>query len=97
MSEALSEVVRLEGYLNQLGGVALRDQIRAKLESHPAELSLDFSATRLVNSIGVSFLLEIIEAAAQAGTRLEFIGVSSDIHDLFELLGISRKVPVKLQ
>ncbi len=88
-------VVHVESYLNQAGGEALRACVAELLSLHPAALALDFSGTKLVNSIGVSFLLEIIEAAQRANTQLEFTGVSADIGDLFGLLGISARVPVK--
>ena len=89
-------VIYLEGYLNQTRGEALRERVRELLTvAHPAELALDFSGTRLVNSIGMSFLLEIIEAAQSCQTRLEFVRVPPDIGELFGLLGISARVPVK--
>jgi len=88
-------VVHVESYLNQAGGETLRERVNELLRLHPAALVLDFSGTKLVNSIGVSFLLEIIEAAQREKTPLEFTGVSADIGDLFGLLGISARVPVK--
>jgi len=89
-------VIQLESYLNQTNGEALRERVRELLTvAHPTELALDFSGTKLVNSIGVSFLLEIIEAAQRGQTRLEFVRVPADIVELFGLLGISARVPVK--
>ena len=88
-------VVPVEGYLNQTTGIALRDHVRELLALKPPQMTLDFSTTKLVNSIGVSFLLELIDLAAKQGTKLEFTGVGADINDLFQLLGISARVPVK--
>jgi anti-anti-sigma regulatory factor len=88
-------VVLLEGYLNQRGGETLRLQVQEILQGRPAALVLDFSGTTLVNSIGVSFLLEIIEAARRGSTALEFVHVPADIGDLFGLLGISAKVKLR--
>lgn len=90
------ETICVEGYLNQAKGLDLRDQVRELLAAaRPTTLVLDFSATKLVNSIGVSFLLEIIDAAQKAGTQLEFVRVPSDIVELFGLLGICARVPVQ--
>jgi anti-anti-sigma regulatory factor len=88
-------VVLLEGYLNQRGGEKLRLQVQEILLSSPAALALDFSGTTLVNSIGVSFLLEIIDAARRGNTSLEFVHVPAEIGDLFGLLGISSRVKVR--
>ena len=88
-------VIYLEGYLNQTSGEALGERVRELLTvAHPTELTLDFSGTRLVNSIGVSFLLEIIESAQMVHTRLEFVRVPADIGELFGLLGIYARGPV---
>jgi ABC-type transporter Mla MlaB component len=88
-------VLLLEGYLNQRGGETLRLQVQEILQGCPAALALDFSGTTLVNSIGVSFLLEIIEAARRGNTSLEFVHVPADIGDLFGLLGISSRVKLR--
>ena len=87
-------VIHVESYLNKTGGEALRERVGELLQSHPPSLTLDFSGTKLVNSIGVSFLLEIIEAAEREHTPIEFTGVSADIVDLLGLLGISGRIPV---
>ena len=88
-------VLLLEGYLNQRGGETLRLQVQEILQVAPTAMALDFSGTTLVNSIGVSFLLEIIEAARRGNTSLEFVHVPADIGDLFGLLGISSKVTLR--
>jgi anti-anti-sigma regulatory factor len=89
-------VIEIDSYLNQTNGEALRERVRELLTvAHPAQLSLDFSGTKLVNSIGVSFLLEIIDAAQRDQTPLEFVRVPPDIVELFGLLGITARVPVR--
>ncbi len=88
-------VILLEGYLNQRGGESLRRQVQQLLQQHPVSLALDFSGTKLVNSIGVSFLLEIIDAARRDNTEIEFLHVAPDITDLFNLLGITSKVKLR--
>ena len=88
-------ILYLRGYLNESGGEMLERQVRNLLGAGPLSLVLDFSATAMVNSIGISFLLEVIEAAQQKKTRLEFVRVPADIGELFDLLGISSKVPIR--
>lgn len=87
-------ILHLEGYLNQSGGEALKRIVLDVLAGTPAALVLDFAATSLVNSIGISSLLEVIEAARERKTPLELIRVPAEIAELFALLGISSKVPV---
>ena len=87
-------ILHLEGYLNQSGGEALKRTVQDVLAAPPATLVLDFAATSLVNSIGISSLLEVIEAAKKKKTPMQLIRVPAEIDELFTLLGISSKVPV---
>ena len=46
----------------------------------------------MVNSIGVSILLGVIDAAERADARLVFAGASGQAAQLFQLLGLTRHV-----
>jgi anti-anti-sigma regulatory factor len=87
-------VLFLNGYLNESAGELLEQECQELLNRGVRGLKLDFSGTSLVNSIGVSYLLDIIEEARQGSANLEFAGVPGPIRDLFELLGISSRVPL---
>ena len=88
-------VLFLEGYLNESGGELLRRTVDDLLAGSPPSLALDFFGTSLVNSIGISSLLEVIENARRKKTDLELVRVPEEIGDLFRLLGISARVPVR--
>ena len=87
-------VLFLEGYLNESGGELLQSTVNDLLTASPTMLSLDFGGTSLVNSIGISSLLEVIEIARRRNTVLELVRVPEEIGDLFRLVGIAVKVPV---
>jgi anti-anti-sigma regulatory factor len=53
---------------------------------------IDFSDTKLVNSIGVSILLGIIDVAEKNGARIAFSEVNNETVQLFEMLGLTRHV-----
>jgi len=55
-------------------------------------LVINFRDTELVNSIGVSILMGVIDAAEQSAARLIFSNVNSDTASLFDLLGLTRHV-----
>lgn len=88
-------IVFLAGYLNESGGESLEQQCHELLGRGVRTLALDFAGTEMVNSIGISYLLDIIEGAQKSGMGLEFSRVPDHIVELFELLGISSRVPVK--
>ncbi len=84
--------VFLRGYLNENGGELLEQECLELLRSGVRSLQLDFSGTALVNSIGISYLLDILEDAQRDALPIEFARVPAHIRELFDLLGISAKV-----
>ena len=53
---------------------------------------IDFSNTELVNSIGISILLGIIDVAEKNGAQVVFADVNNQTVKLFEMLGLTRHV-----
>ena len=85
-------VVYAGDYLNKLSGERIERECRLQLEAGARALVINFHDTELVNSIGVSILLGVIEAAESAGAQLVFSDVSSQTIELFEMLGLTRHV-----
>jgi anti-anti-sigma factor len=85
-------VVYAGDYLNKLSGERVERVCRERLQEGCRALVVDFRETSMVNSIGVSILLGVIDAAERAGARLVFAGVSGQAAQLFELLGLTRHV-----
>lgn len=88
-------VVFLHGYLNESGGELLEREFDGLLRRGVRALQLDFAGASMVNSIGVSFLLDIIEGAERLEIMLEFSRVPEHIREVFDLLGICSRVPVR--
>jgi anti-anti-sigma regulatory factor len=53
---------------------------------------IDFSDTKLVNSIGISILLGIIDVAEKNGAQVVFSDVNHQTVELFNMLGLTRYV-----
>ena len=85
-------VVYASDYLNKLSGERIERECRLQLEAGCRALVINFRDTELVNSIGVSILLGVIDAAEEAGAQLVFSDVSAQTVELFELLGLTRFV-----
>ena len=85
-------IIYAGNYLNKLSGERVERECRDHLETGCRALVLNFRDTELVNSIGVSILLGVIDAAEQSGARLIFSNVRRDTVKLFELLGLMRYV-----
>ncbi|HYH85357.1 MAG TPA: STAS domain-containing protein [Pyrinomonadaceae bacterium] len=85
-------VVRAGDYVNKLSGQRIERECLLRMEGGCRALVIDFKGTELVNSIGVSILLGVIDMAEQVGARLVFSNVSRHTVKLFELLGLTRLV-----
>jgi anti-anti-sigma factor len=85
-------VVYASDYLNRLTGEKIERECRRQLNCGCRALVIDFSDTKLVNSIGVSILLGIIDVAEKNGARIAFSEVNNETVQLFEMLGLTRHV-----
>lgn len=85
-------VIYATDYLNKLTGERIERECLRQLESGVRALVINFRDTELVNSIGVSILLGVIDAAESAGAHLVFSDVNHQTVELFEMLGLTRHV-----
>ena len=85
-------VVYASDYLNKLTGEKIERECRRQLDSGCRALVINFCETELVNSIGVSILLGIIDIAERNGARVVFSDLKNETIELFELLGLTRHV-----
>ena len=87
-------IIYASDYLNKLSGERLERECKRQLESGCRALVINFRDTELVNSIGVSILMGVIDASEQNQARLIFSDVNSHTANLFEMLGLTRHVSV---
>jgi anti-anti-sigma factor len=87
-------VVSAGDYLNKITGERLERECRERMQAGCRELVLDFTETEIVNSIGVSILLGVIDSAQGTNTRVVFSGVNGQTAELFDMLGVTRHVEV---
>jgi len=85
-------VVYATDYLNKLTGERIERECRLQLDAGCRALVVNFRDTELVNSIGVSILLGVIDAVESAGAHLVFSDVNDQTIQLFEMLGLTRHV-----
>ncbi len=91
-TEGEKSVVYAGDYLNKLSGEAVERECKRQLDAGAKTLVVNFSETELVNSIGVSILLGVIDAAQIAGAKIVFSDVKDDTVELFEMLGLTNHV-----
>lgn len=85
-------VVAVTSYLNKLAGERIERECRRQIKAGCRAVVLDFQAMGVVNSVGVSILLGVIEAAQAAGAELVFCAVGEQNLALFEMMGLTPHV-----
>ena len=82
-------------YLNKLSGEQIERECRRQLDAGCKTLVVNFGETEIVNSIGVSILLGVIDAASEKGAEIVFSDVNQDTIQLFEMLGLTNHVAIQ--
>jgi anti-anti-sigma factor len=75
-------------YLNQLRGEAVESRCQQLLTEGVRHLVINFAETELINSIGISILLGVLEAVGDARGTLVLSNLSESNRELFEMLGL---------
>ena len=81
-------------YLNKLAGEQIELECRRRLEEGCREIVVNFSQTDIVNSIGISILLGLIDRAQNTGAKVVFSEVKEETVELFDMLGLTRHVTI---
>ena len=81
-------------YLNQLRGEGIESRCLLLLEQGVRRIVINFEETELINSIGISILLGVIEAVNDAEGVLVLSNLNTSNRELFEMLGLMSHVRV---
>lgn len=81
-------------YLNQLRGESIERCCLELLADGVRHIVINFSETELINSIGISILLGVIEAVNDARGELVLASLSPSNRELFEMLGLAAHVRI---
>src|SRR5829696_9142823 len=82
-------------YLNQLRGECLEGRCRELLAGGIRGVVINFEETELINSIGISILLGVIETVNESSGSLVLSNLSAANRELFEMLGLLEHVRIE--
>jgi anti-sigma B factor antagonist len=83
-------VLDVSGYINNVGGEHIADACNGMIDEGVHRFLLDLSGCKIVNSIGISILIEIIEKSNELGGKLGFCCVTPVIAKTFRIMGLLR-------
>ena len=82
-------VLYTKGYINNLGGEEIANRAYELMDEGVRILLLNLRETKIVNSIGISILIEIIEKMIDKGGKIAFCCLTPVIHKTFQIMGLA--------
>jgi len=83
-------VVFTEGYINNQGGEEIAKVAYELIDDGVKILLLNLQGTKIVNSIGISILIEIIEKMIEIEGKLAFCNLTPTIEKTFHIMGLAQ-------
>lgn len=83
-------VIRTEGYVNNLGGEKIGEVAEQFIEKGIHRLILNFEKSNVVNSIGISILIEVIEKIVDIDGQIVFCHLTKTIAKTFNIMGLTQ-------
>jgi anti-anti-sigma factor len=83
-------VLYTDGYINNLGGDEIAKRCYALIEEGYRHFVLNLERSKIVNSIGISILIEIIEKVIEIQGSLSFCGLTPTIAKTFRIMGLAQ-------
>ena len=83
-------IIKTDGYLNNVGGEKIAEACYENINSGTKNILLDLENSKVVNSIGVSILIEIIEKLQEVDGQLGYFNLAPIVEKTFNIMGISK-------
>lgn len=81
-------VIATSGYVNNKGGEALAQEFAKHFEKGITRVVINLAQSKVVNSIGMSFLIEIIERLEEAGGKMVFTNLDPGVEKMLSIMGL---------
>lgn len=81
-------VIRTYGYVNNEGGERIAEEFNRYLEKGIKRVIINLEKSKVVNSIGISFLIEIIEKLNEVEGKLVFTNLDAAIEKTLTIMGL---------
>ena len=82
-------ILYTKGYINNVGGEEIANRAYELMDGGTKTLLLNLRETKIVNSIGISILIEIIEKMMERGGKIAFCCLTPVIHKTFQIMGLA--------
>jgi len=83
-------VIETSGYLNNVGGEKIAEVCYEEIENGKTLFLLNLENSKVVNSIGVSILIEIIEKLQDIDGKLGYYNLAPIVEKTFNIMGLTK-------
>ena len=83
-------ILRTDGYINREGGEEIERCVQNLLGEGVTGVVLNLEKTRIVNSIGISILIEVLERMMERKGALAFCRLTPTIDKTFRIMGLAQ-------
>ena len=84
-------ILRTDGYVNNLGGEKIAEVANQLIDEGVRCVILNLEKSQVVNSIGISILIEVIERMVEEeGGRIAFCHLTKTIAKTFQIMGLTQ-------
>ena len=81
-------VIKTDGYINNTAGEKIVEEFSKNFSDGMTKVVMDLEKSKVVNSIGISYLIDIIEKLNQTSGKLIFTNLDPTIEKTFNIMGI---------
>ena len=83
-------VIATDGYLNNIGGEKISEVCDEHMEKGKSKFLINLEKSTVVNSIGVSILIEIIEKLQDHDGKLGYFNLAPIVEKTFSIMGLTK-------
>jgi anti-anti-sigma factor len=81
-------IITTAGYVNNVGGEAIAAEFNRYFTQGIRHVVINLGQSRVVNSVGMSFLIEIIEHLEESGGKLVFSDLDPAVEKMLSIMGL---------
>ena len=81
-------VIKTQGYINNYGGERILKEYEQNCNGEIKDIIIDLKESKIINSIGISYLIEIIQMLISNNGKLVFTNLDPTVEKTFSIMGL---------